>query len=61
MQWVDWFFQRVYLPRRRKWARARVEELVREREQLYARLMDEVHRTAAAVRAGRPEDDDHAH
>jgi hypothetical protein len=61
MRWVDWFFQRVYLPSRRKWARARVEELVREREQLYARLMDEVRRTAAAVEASRSEDDDHAH
>ena len=50
MRFVDWFFDCVYLPAKRKWARTRTNELAREqlellrrRDELYRQLMDEVH------------------
>lgn len=58
MRFVDWLFERVFFPERQKWARARVAELVSEREMLYRRLMAELQVIEDCVRAER-EDDQH--
>jgi hypothetical protein len=64
MRFVDWFYAEVYLPAKRKWARARVDELAREqlqllerRDELYRQLMDEVRLIETCVQ----HKDDHGH
>ena len=56
MRWVDWLFERVYLPNRQQWARTRVAELLSRNDDLYQKLMDEVRRTEDAVRDRQQQD-----
>jgi hypothetical protein len=53
MRFVDWLFDRVFLPRKREWARTRVQQLVSEQQSVYERFMAEVERTEDAVRERR--------
>jgi hypothetical protein len=50
MKFSDWYFLRVFLPLKRKQARTRVLELVKQREDAYNRLMGEIKKLEREMR-----------
>ena len=45
----DWFYEHVYLPEKQRWARERVETVVRQQNDAYDKLMKEISKIKKAV------------